>query len=113
MSFDPALDLMMRTSFTTKVLDYCSAGRPIVMWGPSFCSPIRLLRRHEAALTVESNDAREVVAGLERLDSEPELANRLALAASRLAETELSHDHIHGVLVEQLTRLVGSGGSRP
>jgi hypothetical protein len=106
MSFDPALEVMMRTSFTTKVLDYCSAARPVIMWGPGFCSPVKLTNRMEAALTVESPDPAGVLACLKRLDHEPGLADRLGIAAEALAKADLAHEVIHGVLVREITRLL-------
>jgi hypothetical protein len=111
MSFDPALDLMMRTSFTTKVLDYCSAGRPILMWGPPFCSPIRLLERQRAALTITTPDAAGVLACLEQLDEEPRLSEELARAALALAHGELSHASIHGTFVSEIRRLLEPAAS--
>lgn len=106
MSFDPDLEVMMRTSFTTKVLDYCSAGRPILMWGPSFCSPIRLLQRRQAALTVTTPDPARVIACLERLDRDHWLSADLGRAALALADGELSHASIHGVFAREIQRLL-------
>jgi glycosyltransferase involved in cell wall biosynthesis len=108
MSFDPDLEVMMRTSFTTKVLDYCSAGRPILMWGPSFCSPIRLLQRSRAALTITSPDPTGVLDCLDQLDREPHLVAALGQATRALAEGELSHNSIHGSFVREIYRLLAS-----
>ncbi|MFN4867482.1 MAG: glycosyltransferase [Cyanobium sp.] len=106
MSFDPDLEVMMRTSFTTKVLDYCSAGRPILMWGPPFCSPIRLLQRRQAALTVTTPDPARVIACLERLERDHRLSADLGRAALALADGELSHASIHGIFVREIQRLL-------
>jgi hypothetical protein len=108
MSFDPELEVMMRTSFTTKVLDYCNAGRPILMWGPSFCSPIRLIDQYQAGLTITSAHPAAVLASLNRLDQEPGLAAALAHSAQSLARDYLSHNSIHGVFVREINRLIES-----
>jgi len=108
MSFDPHLDVMMRTSFTTKVLDYCSAARPIIMWGPAFCSPIRLIAKHQAGFTVTTPEPAAVVACLEQLDSQPGLEKQLATQASWLANHDLSHNSIHGVFTSQINQLVAT-----
>lgn len=34
MSREPDQELFMRTSFTTKFLDYSAYGKPIILWGP-------------------------------------------------------------------------------
>jgi len=111
MSFDPALEVMMRTSFTTKVLDYCSTGRPILMWGPPFCSPIRLLQRSQAALTITTPDPARVVACLEQLEHDQALADDLGQAALALAAGELSHASIHGIFVREIERLLAPAAS--
>lgn len=106
MSFEPDLEVMMRTSFTTKVLDYCSAGSPVIMWGPSFCSPIRLIQKHQAGLTITSPDASAVLDSLQRLDREPGLHNQLADSAKRLANTELAHFNIHALFMREISRVI-------
>ena len=111
MSFDPALEVMMRTSFTTKLLDYCSAARPLIMWGPAFCSPIRLIEKHHSGFSVTTPNPEGVMACLDRLDWEPELGHQLAARASWLAAHDLSHDSIHGVFTSQIHQLVAARGS--
>jgi glycosyltransferase involved in cell wall biosynthesis len=108
MSFDPALEVMMRTSFTTKVLDYCSAARPLIMWGPSFCSPIRLIEKHQSGFTVTTPDPAAVVHCLERLERDPELSDQFASRAGWLAAHDLSHDSIHGIFTSQINQLVAT-----
>lgn len=108
MSFDPELEVMMRTSFTTKLLDYCSAARPLIMWGPPFCSPVRLIEQHQSGFTVTTPDPAAVVHCLDRLDREPQLEQRFSAKASWLAAHDLSHDSIHAVFTTQIDRLVAS-----
>jgi glycosyltransferase involved in cell wall biosynthesis len=106
MSFDPELEIMMRTSFTTKMLDYCAAAKPIIVWGPEFCSPVRMVKQHRAALTVEVPDAAAVLSQLNRLEGEPGLARQLSESALELSHTVFDHDHIHAVLVESISNLL-------
>jgi hypothetical protein len=108
MSFDTKLEVMMRTSFTTKVLDYCSGGKPIIVWGPDFCSPVRLCQKKGAALTVDSPDSRKVLDCLQRLSNETGLSDELANAALALAANELSHDVIHQTFVREIARLTSA-----
>jgi glycosyltransferase involved in cell wall biosynthesis len=105
MSFDPSLEVMMRTSFTTKVLDYCSAGRPVIMWGPGYCSPVRLIKRRQAGLAVERPDADGVLEALKELDNE-HTRQVLSVAALKLAKEELSHSSIHKIFVSEVNRLI-------
>ena len=42
MSFEPEHRRFMQTSFTTKFLDYTAFCKPIVVWGPEYCTPVRI-----------------------------------------------------------------------
>ena len=44
MSFEKEHELFMRTSFTTKFLDYVAFGKPVILWGPEYCTPVRVAR---------------------------------------------------------------------
>jgi glycosyltransferase involved in cell wall biosynthesis len=107
MSFDAELKIMMQTSFTTKMLDYCAAAKPVIVWGPEFCNPVRLVKRTQSALTVEVPEVWAVLSQLARLDAEPGLGLKLSKSAYQLSRTVLDHDNIHAVLVENISSLLG------
>ena len=96
MSFEEPLKLMSRVSFTTKFLEYTQYGRPIVVWGPSYCQPVIVAKKTTAGLPIESPDPAAVVSALEQLTSESEY-NRFTTGAIRAAETFFSPDCIHEV----------------
>jgi glycosyltransferase involved in cell wall biosynthesis len=102
MSFGPELKVMMRTSFTTKLLDYCRVRKPIILWGPEYCSPMRLAKSRDAALCIERCEATNLVEGLAELGKDVTLQRKLVDGAKALAEQELSHDHIHSGFVNKL-----------
>ena len=77
---------MSRVSFTTKFLEYAQYGRPIVVWGPSYCQPVLVAKKTIAGLPVESPDPAAVVSALEQLTSESEY-KRFTAGAIRAAET--------------------------
>jgi hypothetical protein len=52
MSFEHEHELFMRTSFTTKFLDYSAFAKPVILWGPDYCTPSRLAKREDAATVV-------------------------------------------------------------
>lgn len=106
MSFEKNLELMMRTSFTTKVLDYCQVGRPLILWGPEYCPPVRLAKEKCAALVVENPDATKVIEALHRLQNEPGLPCKLSDSAYSLGADDLSHVNIHNVFVQEIFRLL-------
>ena len=58
MSFEKEHELFMRTSFTTKFLDYVAFGKPVILWGPEYCTPVRVAREHGGAAVVSSGRRR-------------------------------------------------------
>jgi glycosyltransferase involved in cell wall biosynthesis len=96
MSFERRSEIMSRVSFTTKFLEYTQYGRPVVVWGPSYCQPVIVAKNTTAALPVESPDPAAVVSALDQLTSESEY-KRFTAGAIRAAETFFSPHQIHEV----------------
>ena len=61
MSFEKEHEVFMRTSFTTKFLDYVAFGKPVILWGPEYCEPVRVSRKHGGAAVVSTDDAGAVI----------------------------------------------------
>ena len=74
MSFDPALRRRMETSFLSKLPEYAQFGKPIVIWGPEYCSAIHWGRESDRAICITDENPTVLVAALEKLkDSSPNL----------------------------------------
>ena len=117
MSFDRRSQIMSRVSFTTKFLEYTQYGRPVVVWGPSYCQPVIVAKKTTAGLPVESPNPAAVVSALEQLTSESE-HKRFTAGAIRAAETFFSPDCIHEVFKTSILRSIqkpkpSSIGSEP
>jgi glycosyltransferase involved in cell wall biosynthesis len=111
MTFAPEFEIMMRTSFTTKLLDYCQVGKPVILWAPPYCSPVRLAKQRNAAAVIEQPDALAVVSAMRRISSEPEYREALSKAAVDLAATDLAHENIHNVFRSRIREIDGRGNS--
>jgi hypothetical protein len=61
MGFDKNEELFMRTCFTTKFSDYCSWGKPIVLWSPAYTAPARLIGGDPRSLVILQNEPALVV----------------------------------------------------
>ncbi|WP_255476181.1 hypothetical protein AAJV73_08300 [Cyanobium sp. BSA11S] len=87
MSFEPQDQRRTRTSFPSKLVEYCQTGLPILIWGPESCSAVRWSRQADAAEVVTNADPQAVVEALKRLRGNPgwlaELARRSAASAER------------------------------
>jgi glycosyltransferase involved in cell wall biosynthesis len=102
MSFEKNQELFMRTSFTTKFLDYAAFHKPIILWGPDYCTPMRVAKREDAALVVEHPDASHVVAAADQLATNPKVASRYAASSRRLNEGLFNPDRLQEIFVAEI-----------
>jgi glycosyltransferase involved in cell wall biosynthesis len=106
MSFEREHELFMRTSFTTKFLDYAAFGKPIILWGPDYCTPSRLAKREDAALVVETEGPKGVVEAAKKLACNPQEVARLSAASRRLNQTVFSPDRLQKNFVSEIEKVV-------
>ena len=105
MSFEREHELFMRTSFTTKFLDYSAFAKPVILWGPDYCTPARLAKREEAALVVETESPQGVIMAAKKLLHEPAEVERLSAASQRLNQTVFNPDRLQGIFVSEIEKL--------
>jgi glycosyltransferase involved in cell wall biosynthesis len=106
MSFEKEHELFMRTSFTTKFLDYVSFGKPVILWGPEYCTPVRVAREHGGAAVVSADDATAVVCLCRKIATDTELNEKLSKQALQLHQTLFNPDRLQDVFVQKITELV-------
>ena len=106
MGFDPAAALIERTSFKTKFLDYLLFGKPILVWGPEYCTAVRVAREYNAALCVTDPRPEAAIAGMRQLATEPALRAKLIANARMMREATFNNDAVYRVLKGALDGLV-------
>jgi len=106
MSFEKQHELFMRTSFTTKFLDYVAFGKPVILWGPDYCTPIRVGRKHGGAAVVSASDAAAVVALCRQIAGDSALSEKLSKEALHMHHTLFNPDRLQDVFVQKITELV-------
>jgi hypothetical protein len=105
MRFEPALRRRMETSFPSKLVEYVQLGKPIVIWGPEYCSAVRWARLADSALCVTDPSPRALVVALEKL-SEVELA-QMAVKSRSAAENEFKAEVIQKQFLAALHKAAG------
>ena len=105
MGFDPAAAHIESTSFKTKFLDYLTFRRPIVVWGPEYCSAVRVAKEFDSAYCVTSRSPLACAKAIDELRQDPERRNALVRHAERMYEDRFHPEKIHGLLVRELTAL--------
>ena len=105
MGFDPRCAHIERTSFKTKFLDYLSFRRPILVWGPDYCSAVRVAREFDAAECVTNPDPQSCAVVIQRLSLNPQRRAVLMRNALHMYEDRFHPDKIHNGLVREMFRL--------
>jgi glycosyltransferase involved in cell wall biosynthesis len=112
MSFDREHEFFMRTSFTTKFLDYVAFGKPVVVWGPEYCTPVRVAREYGGAAVVNADDPGAVVSLCRQIAADPELNDELSKQALRLHQTLFNPDRLQAVFVGEIEKLITGRASQ-
>jgi glycosyltransferase involved in cell wall biosynthesis len=105
MSFEPAHELFMRTSFNTKFADYTAFGKPIIFWAPEYAAPMALARSPNATLVVNSPEPGALITAVRKLAADPDQIERLSKGSRALREEVLDPDRLQGIFVGELEKL--------
>jgi hypothetical protein len=108
MSFEKENELFMRTSFTTKFLDYVAFGKPVILWGPEYCAPVRVARKHGGAAVVSIEQAEAVVSLCRQLAGDTALSEELSKQALQLHQTLFNPDRLQAIFVGEIEKLVAA-----
>lgn len=106
MGFDEDCALTERTSFKTKFLDYLTFQKPILVWGPEYCSAVRFAREFDSAEICVSPDEGKFLASIEALARNPARQGELVRNARRMYDDRFHPDKIHAVLLENCRKLM-------
>jgi hypothetical protein len=102
MGFAEKSALVERTSFKTKFLDYLSYQKPILVWGPEYCSAVRVAREFDSAEICDQPTAAAVLARLLTLSDAPERQAALVRNTRQMYQDRFHPDKIHAGLVRQI-----------
>jgi len=108
MSFESEHELFMRTSFTTKFLDYVAFGKPVILWGPDYCTPVRVARKHGGAVVVNQNDPDAMISACRQVARDAARREGLSQEASHLHETLFNPDRLQEIFVGEIEKLATS-----
>jgi hypothetical protein len=108
MSFEREHELFMRTSFTTKFLDYVAFGKPVILWGPEYCAPVCVARRHGGAAVISSADAGAIISLCRQIAGDTALKEELSKQALQLHQTLFNPDRLQAIFVGEIEKLVAA-----
>jgi glycosyltransferase involved in cell wall biosynthesis len=108
MSFNQQDKMRMQTSFPSKIVEYCQFGKPIIIWGPDYCSAVHWGRKYQAALVVTSPLVEDLVQAIAELSNQPKEQIRLGNKALEMARGMFNPEKIQQQFVNSIDQLTAS-----
>jgi hypothetical protein len=106
MGFGPEYALTERTSFKTKFLDYLSFEKPIILWGPEYCSATRYAREFDSAEICSTPKASDCLQTILALANNRNRQTALVANSHRMYEDRFHPDKIHAGFVQKIQATV-------
>jgi glycosyltransferase involved in cell wall biosynthesis len=94
-----------QTSFPSKLVEYCQFQKPIIIWGPEYCSAVHWAHKHQSALVVTSPLAKDLVTVVKKLATQPQEQTRLKNKALEMAEGMFNPEKIQRQFIDSLARV--------
>lgn len=115
MGFEPESAQIERTSFKTKFLDYLSYEKPILVWGPEYCSAVRVAREFDSAEVCTQAGAEAVLEKILILQQAPDRREVLRRNARAMYQGRFHPDKIHAHFVRHSLNLLkkSQGNDQP
>ena len=106
MSFEKEHELFMRTSFTTKFLDYVAFAKPVILWGPDYCTPVQVARKQGGAVVVNQSDPGAIISICRQLAGDAARRDQLSQEANHLHQTLLNPHRLQAIFVGEIEKIV-------
>jgi glycosyltransferase involved in cell wall biosynthesis len=106
MGFEERAALVERTSFKTKFLDYLAYQKPILVWGPEYCSAVRVAREFDSAEVSDDPDAERFLRTILLVANDAERQTALVANARRMYQDRFDPEKIHAGLVRTIRATV-------
>jgi len=106
-SFDKNNRRWAETSFPSKLVEYCQYNKPIIIWGPDYCSAVRWARKYQSALIVTSPLAHNLVQAIQELAARPEEKTRLKKKTIEMAQVMFNPEKIQQEFVSRIYEVAG------
>lgn len=106
MVFEAQSRRRMETSFPSKLIEFAQWGKPLIVWGPEYCSAIKWARQGNRALCITDPNPEALRTAVENLSGSSEEQQRLAIAARQAGQTEFNPNTIQVQFMEILKQTV-------
>jgi len=105
MGFGKDAELIEKTSFKTKMVEYLNFQKPIIVWGPHYCSAVKIAEKYNSALICTSPDPMELISKILLLRERPNLAKDYVKNAAKMYQAEFEPNRICKMALEKFREL--------
>lgn len=106
MGFGEDARLIESTSFKSKFVDYLVSGRPIVVWGPEYCTAVRHAKKYGFAEFVTDPNPEIVQKSVLELAHDPKRSEDLVHNALKFFEMEIAANIVFKRAYEEKCKLI-------
>lgn len=106
MGFDPSFAQIERTSFKTKFLDYLSFQKPILLWGPDYCSAVRVAQEFDSAEICTSLNPKDFLSVILKVANDSLRQQKLVKQAYQMYCDRFHPGKVHQLLVRKVSELI-------
>jgi len=106
MGFGAECAQVEKTSFKTKFLDYLTYQKPILVWGPEYCSAVRVAKEFDSAEVCTNPNPLEILGKILSLMTSPDRQIDLVRNARTMYEDRFHPSKIHSALVAKIKETI-------
>lgn len=99
-------EIVRRTSFPCKTVDYLMTGKIVVSWGPKDSSVSKFISRHECGLVVNEENPSVLISKIEDLIKNKKKINSLSEKCSQVSKSILDENQIHHAFFQAISNSI-------
>lgn len=109
MVFEEKYRRRMETSFPSKLIEFAQLGKPLIVWGPDYCSAVQWGEQNHKAFCVKTPDVHELRKKLDMLLSAPIEKHKFEQKSFDIAENDHNYLKIQNKIILMLKILFKCG----
>jgi glycosyltransferase involved in cell wall biosynthesis len=94
MVFEEKYRRRMETSFPSKLIEFAQFGKPLIIWGPEYCSAVQWGRKANRALCISDENPNRLRDNVEWMTKSQKTIEDLVRGIQRAAQEELCQSYL-------------------
>jgi len=94
MVFDKKYRRRMETSFPSKLIEFAQFGKPLIIWGPEYCSAVQWGRKANSALCITDDNPKRLRENVESMTKSQETMGNLVQGIQKAVRDDLCQTHL-------------------